>query len=103
MINLELPEPIIFDWDYGNQTKSLKKHGITAIEAEEVFLRLNIIIPDQRHSHTEARFNMYGPTAKGKILFIAFTIRENRVRIISARNTDKKERQYYEEQIEKTS
>lgn len=103
MNDLELPEPIIFEWDSGNQTKSLKKHGITNREAEAVFFHPKLVIPDQRHSKIESRFGMYGQTDAGKILFIAFTIRSGRVRIISARLADKKERKIYAEEIKKVA
>ena len=101
MNNAELPEPIIFDWDSGNQTKSLKKHGISTQEAEEPFFRPKYIIPDQRHSKTESRFGKFGVTTGGKVLFIAFTIRNYRIRVISARPADKKERKFYEKEVKK--
>jgi len=95
----ELPEPIVFEWDSGNQAKSLKKHGITNQEAEETFFHYKLVAADQRHSKTESRFGMYGQTGGGKILFIAFTIRNRRVRIISTRPANKKEREIYEQKI----
>ncbi len=103
MVILEIPEPIDFAWDAGNQNKSLKKHGITDQEAEETFSRDNLVIPDQRHSKAEPRFGMYGQTNTGKILFIAFTTRSKRVRIISARLANKKERKTYEKAYKKTA
>lgn len=103
MNNPELPEPITFDWDSGNQDKSLKKHGTTDQEAEEPFLRFKLVISDQRHSKAEPRFGMYGQTNAGKILFIAFTLRNGQVRIISARPASKKERNTYEEAFKKTA
>lgn len=99
----ELPEPIIFEWDKGNQAKSLEKHGISNQEAEETFFRPKLVIPDQRHSSVEPRFGMYGQTNGGKILFTAFTIRARRVRVISARPANKKEREIYEQQIKKAA
>lgn len=93
----ELPEPVDFDWDSGNQTKSLVKHGITTTEAEEAFFNFKQILPDQIHStKTEPRFVMYGQTDAGKILFISLTMRRKRVRIISARPANKTERETYE-------
>ena len=99
----ELPEPIIFEWDSGNQAKSLKKHGISSQEAEEAFFRPKLVLPDQSHSKTESRFVMYGQTDKGKILFISFTIRNKRVRVISARPADKKERTIYGQEVKKAA
>jgi len=99
----KLPEPIEFEWDSGNKIKNQLKHGIINRETEEPFFRHKLIVPDQRHSAAEQRFGMYGQTNEGKTLFIAFTIRDRRVRIISARPADKKERKIYEESIKKTA
>ena len=98
-----LSEPIEFEWDEGNQAKSLVKHDITKTEAEEIFFHFKLVQPDQRHSKIEPRFGMYGQTNAGKILFIAFTIRKGRVRIISARLASKRERKTYEETIKKAA
>lgn len=99
----ELPEPISFQWDKGNQSKSLEKHGITNQEAEEAFFGEKLIAPDQRHSGTEQRFGMLGKTSSGNILFIVFTLRKQHIRIISARKADKKEREIYEKSTKKTT
>ena len=103
MLDPELPEPIHFEWDRGNQAKSLQKHGISARQAEETFFHPKLVIPDQRHSKIEHRLGMYGQTNSGKILFIAFTIRNRRIRVISARTADREERKIYEEEIKKTA
>lgn len=99
----ELPEPIDFQWDKGNQSKSLEKHSITIQEAEEAFFGEKLIIPDQHHSEIEQRYDMLGQTNSGKTLYIVFTIRKLQVRIISARRADKKEREIYEKGTKKTT
>jgi uncharacterized protein len=90
-----------FDWDKDNQSKSLEKHGIMPLETEEVFFNFYVVFPDQRHSVIEPRYGMYGKTNEGKILFIAFTIRGRRARVISARPASKKERNFYEKTFKK--
>jgi uncharacterized DUF497 family protein len=99
----EIPEPITFEWDTGNQDKSLKKHGITNQEGEETFFSFKQILPDQGHSKAEQRFGMLGKTSNDKVLFIVFTIRTKKVRIISARVADKKERNFYEQASKKAA
>lgn len=92
-----IPEPIEFEWDDGNVTKNIKKHGILNEEAESVFFDENsLLAEDLEHSKFEDRFQMVGRSAMGKILTIFFTIRKNKVRIISVRNVNKKERNLYE-------
>lgn len=86
-----------FEWDKGNIDKSYQKHGITPNEAEEVFLDDDILLlKDIKHSKQEERFEAIGKITKGDILFLAFTIRGDKIRIISARKANKKERKQYE-------
>ena len=86
-----------FEWDKGNIDKSYQKHGITPNEAEEVFLDEDILLlEDIKHSKQEERFEAIGKTIKGNILFLIFTTRKNRIRIISSRRANKKERRLYE-------
>jgi len=87
-----------FEWDDGNRDKSLKKHGVTDTEAEEVFADTGRVIrEDVEHSQTEARHYLIGKTEKGRILFVSFTIRRNLLRIISARPVNRKEINLYEQ------
>ncbi len=96
MINLN--KIIAFEWDHGNFDKSYQKHGVVPSEAEEVFLDENILISeDIEHSKQEERFEAIGKTVKGTILFLVFTARRDRIRIISARKANKKERRQYEQ------
>jgi len=86
-----------FEWNKGNIDKNLKKHKVSNAECEEVFFNQPLIIKeDEKHSQKEKRFLALGKTENNKLLFISFTIRENNIRIISARNMSKKEKQYYE-------
>ena len=92
-----VPDPICFEWDEGNSNKNLKKHTVTNQEAEEVFSNEPLVIGDDiKHSDTEARFQTLGVTNKKRKLFLSFTIRKNKVRVISARNMSKKEEGIYE-------
>lgn len=91
-----LPEPLEFEWDSGNVEKNQRKHGITNKESEEVFVhRPLLIIDDSIHSGIEKRFQAFGTNGR-KLLFLVFTIRKTKIRIISARLMDKKERRLYE-------
>lgn len=87
-----------FEWDEGNIDKSYKKHRITPNEAEEVFLDEDILLlEDIKHPQQEERFEAIGKIIKGSILFLAFTVRGDKIRIISARIANKKERRKYEQ------
>lgn len=91
-----IPEPIEFEWDAGNIDKNFKKHGIENEEAEEVFLNDPLISEDVKHSQFEKRYQCLGVTDRNRKLFVSFTIRRNRVRLISIRNMSKEEKQKYE-------
>jgi uncharacterized DUF497 family protein len=96
---IELPKPIKFEWDLGNIDKNKIKHNIDYLEAQEVFLNVPLLaVTDEKHSsETEIRYNAFGHTDSGKELFISFTIRNELIRVISARFMNKNERLFYEE------
>lgn len=90
-------ELIKFQWDDGNKNKNWEKYKITDKEAEEVFFdKKKKIFKDRLHSDKEERFRILGKTKKEKLLFIAFAIRQGKIRIISARKINKKEVYLYE-------
>jgi hypothetical protein len=92
-----LPQPLIFEWDEGNNEKNWVKHHIRNEEAEESFFdEKKKIAKDIFHSGKEQRWILLGKTKKGTILFIVYTMRQQIVRIISARKTNKKEAMLYE-------
>jgi len=91
---MELPEEFI--WDDGNREKNWVRHHVTTQECEELFSQKPIqITDDPLHSTKEHRYVSLGKTKQGRWLVVIFTIRNNKVRIISARDQDKKERSQY--------
>lgn len=94
-----------FDWDSGNTSKNETKHQVTISEIEEVF-RLGKIAPlglQIEPLKDEATFGIIGQTGNSSILMIAFTLRNKKIRPISARPASKKERQYYETYLHEIS
>lgn len=93
-----LPEPVAFQWDEGNSNKNYFKHKVTNRECEEIFIDKNLLLfEDSKHSKIEERYGALGKTNEGRLLFIFFTLRGDKVRIISARDTSRKEEKQYEE------
>jgi len=91
-----------FDWDEGNQQKNWRRHGVAWWECEEVFFNQPLyVFQDQFHSLTEERFYLLGKTHNKRLLFMVFTRRNSRIRIISARDMNRKERKVYLEKAEK--
>ncbi len=86
-----------FEWDKGNQNKNTEKHGVSSWECEQVFFNKPLLLnEDTKHSSQEKRCYALGKTNANRKLFIAFTIRKPLIRIISARNMSRKEREIYE-------
>ena len=88
-----------FDWDIGNSRKNWQKHRVTTREAEQVFFNRPLrIAPDSKHSHTEQRYAALGRTNSNRRLFVVFTIRGKKIRVISARDHNKKDQEVYEQE-----
>lgn len=88
-----------FEWDRGNLSKSLDKHGVSPKEVESVFeLKLAVPLGRQVSPHVdEERLNLVGPSSEGRMISIVFTLRDGRIRPISGRDASRKERKLYEE------
>ena len=96
---IDLEQIVGFDWDDGNNRKSADKHDVSQAEAESIFFSDPLIVEDSRHSNGEPRFHALGMTAQGRALHVTFTLRRNGtlIRVISARDMNRKERQRYEQ------
>ena len=82
-----------FDWDQGNIKKNWERHKVSFIECEEVFFnRPLVLVEDTGHSKSEGRYYTLGRTNDGRNLFVVFTTRNNKIRVISARDMNRKER-----------
>jgi uncharacterized DUF497 family protein len=89
-----------FEWDDGNGRKSADKHGVSQAEAEQIFFNDPlIVVEDGKHGGDEKRFNALGKTIENRLLHITFTLRQTGevIRVISARNMNRKERRIYEQ------
>jgi uncharacterized DUF497 family protein len=94
---VSLPEFEGFDWDDGNIEKNWLSHQVTPQEAEQVFFNRPLVVADDaKHSRLEKRYMVLGQTDENRVLFIAFTLRKKRIRVISARDMNRKERKVYE-------
>lgn len=101
---VDLPDPFQiegFDWDRGNAQKNWRKHRVTFFEYEKVFFHGPIVLPNPEHSISGLRYYAFGRTARGRLLTIVFTMRGNRVRVISVRGMSRKERRFYGKEIQK--
>ena len=87
-----------FEWDRAKAALNKKKHGVTFEEAATVFGDLlAAIFADDTHSDEEPREIIVGHSDKNRLLLVAYTERQDRIRIISARRATKQERKNHEE------
>ncbi|MBW2031305.1 MAG: BrnT family toxin [Deltaproteobacteria bacterium] len=87
-----------FQWDRGNIDKNLLKHNVENWECDQIcFNKPILVLEDPRHSLSEKRWAAFGKTDAGRLLVVVFTKRGKLLRVISARDMNKKERQFYEE------
>lgn len=90
-----------FEWDSAKASTNLRKHRVSFGEASTVFHDpLAITIFDPEHSRQEDRYITIGPSATSRLLMVAHTDREGRVRIITSRELNRKERKAYEDEIQ---
>jgi len=88
-----------FEWDSGNILKNEVKHGLKWQVIEELFFNEPlVVIEDKKHSsEVECRCAALGHIDNGRLISVIFTIRNRKIRVISARDMSKKERRFYEE------
>lgn len=83
-----------FEWDEEKAANNFKKHGVLFETAAKVFLDENRIeIYDAVHSIDEDRYITIG--LAGEVLFVVYTERRPRIRLISARLATARERKLY--------
>ena len=91
-----------FEWDPRKAAKNLRKHRVSFNEAATVFGDpLSTTVPDPDHSMAENRYIIIGVSNRRRVVMVAYTERGERIRIISARELTRAEREAYEEETQK--
>lgn len=92
-----LPDEITgFEWDEGNIDKNWILHQVSNSESEEIFFNKPLIISLAKYLEKEARHFALGITDAGRKLALVYTIRGNKIRVISARDMSRKEREVFD-------
>ncbi|MFO0213958.1 MAG: BrnT family toxin [Pseudanabaena sp.] len=87
-----------YEWDENKATKNLAKHGVSFTEAKTIFDDpMYVDFYDLDHSEDEERYLIVGESNRGRLLIVSYTERRELIRIISAREVTKSEREEYEE------
>jgi len=87
-----------FEWDEEKAAANLTKHGVSFDVAKTVFddpLYVDFYDPD--HSVDEHRYIIIGESPQRRLIIVSYTERDNVVRLVSAREVTKSERETYEE------
>lgn len=87
-----------FEWDDTKAVRNLSKHRVSFDEAKTVFddpLYVDFYDPD--HSDDEERYLIVGESNRARLLIVSYTERRGSIRIISAREVTRSEREAYEE------
>ena len=87
-----------FEWDDAKAAANHRRHGINFHAARLVFKDpFAIELLDDREDYGEERFSIIG-MVEGRVLFVTYTLRNNTIRIISARGAEPYERRKYHEE-----
>jgi uncharacterized DUF497 family protein len=88
-----------FKWDPKKEFQNVEKHGIDFTTASLIWDGFVVERPDNR-DYGEPRFIAFG-VAEGRVLAVVYTPRETVRRIISARIAARRERRFYEEEVDR--
>ncbi|MCP4268040.1 MAG: BrnT family toxin [Candidatus Brocadiaceae bacterium] len=85
-----------FDWDKNNSEKIWLKHQVLPSESEQIFFNLPFVLADtEKHSEKSNRYYALGHTDADRKLFVVFTVRASKIRVITARDMSRNERKEY--------
>jgi uncharacterized DUF497 family protein len=87
-----------FEWDVHN-IGHIARHDVTPMEVEEVTGRRHVIVPAAARRR-EKRWKLFGRTTAGRYVVVVFTIRQDRMRTVTAYPMNQAERRIYAPQID---
>jgi len=85
-----------FEWNFKKNNLNIKKHGINFSDAVTVLYDEFALTIDEAHE-SEERFITIGHDGYARLLVVVYCIREEKIRIISARKSTKKEMEKFGE------
>lgn len=89
-----------FEWDEAKNKANLKKHDLSFEDVGLVFSGPILTVEDERRDYGEQRFSALGTLAR-RVVYIAYTVRGESIRIISIRKANEREKRIYQERLEK--
>ena len=87
-----------FEWHENKASANFRKHRVAFEEAKTVFGDpLALVVPDVEHSEQEDRWVRLGISARGRLLVVVYTERDDALRLISSRRATIGEKADYEQ------
>ena len=83
------------EYDLAKAESNFRKHGVSFNEAATAILDENALVMEDIDSKDENRWILIGLSSEAQLLTVIYTVRDEFVRIISARKSTKKEAKYY--------
>jgi len=90
-----------FEWDERKNKINIDKHGIDFRDAQDIFNSIRLSFEDARKEYREKRIITVGLIGKN-VCVVVYTIRNDFIRLISARKANERERRRYYERIKET-
>ena len=91
-------QDIIFEWDSQKADENLRKHGVSFELACEAFFDPFSLWLDDELVEGELRETIIGMTVNWRPLYVVYVMRDDSIRIISARRVTGVESRHYEDQ-----
>lgn len=89
-----------FEWDEDKRRANIRKHAIDFLDARKLWSERNLDPAGQRLVGDEMRITALGVIGEDEmIIAVVYTLREGRVRLISARRARRHERKAYQDQF----
>lgn len=92
-------QEILFEWDSHKALTNVRKHGLSfELACEAFFDPMLYVLDEDEYLADELREKVIGMTRDWRLLYVVYVMREDRIRLISARETTPAERMLYETQ-----
>lgn len=88
----------MFEWDADKEQRNIAKHRLDFRTASRIFLDPFLLEIEDDRDYKESRWNVIR-MVDGRVLFVTYTERNERIRIISARGAEPHERRKYHDSI----
>lgn len=85
-----------YEWDESKRLSNLEKHGEDFADVARLDWSRAYVEPDTRRNYGEPRYVAFVPRDDNRLMCLVFTPRDRRMRIISYRKANSRERRIYE-------